>query len=445
MAYRFARIVFCLLGPVLLYGSIPVPGKLLIRTPLLQGAWTEGDPMVPVPGRPGQEQPTEFPGGPRPLHKVMPVYPDELRSRGIEGRVELLVGVDETGTVQGVKVLESLHPYLDYAAVQALKLWKFEPVIQGGKPVPVVVTMVVNFSREAYRRMEEAAADKMVPAADTASPAGRALGVILEKSAAYCQKLTDSALDYICEETTRDVLYHFWTREELEKTTVVTSLVSGDGSISRLGISFVPFKNPKRTERNEYVCDYLLVKKGERIEDRRIVLKENGRPLPDRAKLLEEKRLSTLLPFLAPVRLVGRERQALFDYRLLKEERVKGRAAHVVEALPRTGDPGGIESGRVWIDRRTYRVLKIETTGVPVEGYEDVLGEIIRYNLKPRFVTTYLYEAQKGGLAFPSQAEIRVDYPAWDSPGAYVEKIRTSVRYGSYKFFIVDTTSEVKK
>ena len=382
---------------------------------------------------------------PRPLTKAMPVYPDELRSRGIEGHVELLVGVDEEGTVQGVKVLKPLHPYLDYAAVKALKLWKFEPVIQSGKPVPVVITVAVNFSREAYRRMEEAAADKEVPAADAASPAGKALATILEKSAAYCQKLADSALYYICEETTRDVFYHFWTREELEKTAVVMTGVFGDGSISRLGISFIPFRNPKRTERNEYVCDYLLVKKGERVEDRRIVLEENGRRLEDRSRLLEEKRLSTLLPVLAPGRLVGRERQSFFEYRLGRAERVKGRAAYVIEALPRSGDPGGIKSARIWVDRRTYRVLKIETTGVPFEGYEDVLGEIIRYNLKPRFVTTYFYEVEKSGLAFPSRAEIRVDYPAWDSPGAYIEKIRTSVRYGKYKFFTVETESEVKK
>ena len=424
--------------------SLTIGEPIIIGVPTRQGNQAYFLMIMPSVGGDAQDS-IGFAGGPRAVQTARPVYPDELRRQGIEGQVELQVGVDETGSVRGVRVIKSLHPYLDHSAVQALKLWKFEPVIQNGKAVPAVITTVVNFSRDAYRLAEEAAANKARASPDTSVSIPATLAMILEKSAAYCQKLTSSALQYICEETIRDIFYNFTTKQELEKSTTVVTLVSGAGSISQLGISFLPFHNIKRTEKNEYVCDYLLVKRAERIEDRRIILKENGRLLPDRNKILEERRLSALLPFLAPVKLVGRERQPLFIYRLVKTDTIRGQAAFVIEARPKIGDPGGIESGKVWIGRRDFSVLRIETTGVPLDGYERVLEELIRYNLKPKFVTEYSYGIAKNGLAFPSRAEIRVDYPAWDSPGSYVEKIRTSVKYDKYKFFTVETESAIRK
>jgi protein TonB len=388
----------------------------------------------------------EFTGGPKVIHRVIPAYPDELRRQGIEGQVDLQVGIDEEGTVGGVKILKSLHPYLNNSAVQALKQWKYEPVYQNGVPVPAIITMTVNFTREAYRAQEESEESQKSLAAGLGSSSQAELARILERSAEYCDKLKGAALDYICEETIRDVFYNLMTPEERKKSSVVISMVSGAGSVSRLGISDLPpYSN--RTEKNEYVCDYLLIKKREGIEDRRIILKENGRKLPDRTKLLEEKRLSTLLPYLAPVRLVGRDRQRLFDYRLLDEEKIKGKDAYLIEAIPKAGDAAGVEYARIWVEKNNFHVLRIEITGVPIEGYEGVLRELIQYNIKTKFVTTYSYLVEKKGLAFPSGATIRVNYPFPKmTPELYnIEKIKTDIKYDKYKFFTVETDGAVKK
>jgi TonB family protein len=389
----------------------------------------------------------EFAGGPKVLHQVIPAYPDELRRQGIEGQAELQVGIDEEGAVGGVKILKSLHPYLDNAAVQALKQWKYEPVYQNGVAVPAVITMTVNFTREAYRAQEESEEKQKSESPGQRSSSQAELSKILEGSAEYCDKLEGAALDYICEETIRDVFYNLMTQEEMEKSRIVISMVTGTGSVSQLGISRLPTPNPKRTEKNEYVCDYLLVKKGGGIEDRRIILKENGRKLPDRTKLLEEKRLSTLLPFLAPVRLVGRDRQRLFDYRLLEEEKVRGKDTYLIEAIPKAGDAAGVEYARIWVEKKSFHVLKIEITGVPIEGYESVLGELIQYNIKAKFVTTYAYQVEKKGIAFPSSVRIRVNYPmqGLEIESYIVEKISTDLKYDKYKFFTVETEGAVKK
>lgn len=92
---------------------------------------------------------------PKPIHQVTPVYPNELRQQGVEGEVELQFKVDEKGIVQYAEVLKSLHPYLDYAAVQALKQWKFEPPLRKGKPVPGIFILKFHFNPETWSRFEE--------------------------------------------------------------------------------------------------------------------------------------------------------------------------------------------------------------------------------------------------------------------------------------------------
>jgi TonB family protein len=390
----------------------------------------------------------EFAGGPRVLHQVVPSYPDELRRQGIEGQVELRVGIDEEGNVGGVRILKSLHPYLDNSAVQALKQWKYEPVLRNGVPVPVVVTMTVNFTREAYRQAEATAEGRPVPAAEAADASREALGRILDQCADYCDRLRNSALDYICEETIRDIDFNLMTDEEMKKSSVVLMLISRrDGSVSQLGISSLPPHSPERTEKNEYVCDYLLVKKGEGIQDRRIILRENGRRLPDRTKILEERRFTTLTPFLAPVRLLGRDRQPLFDYILLKDDRIKGKEACMIEVRPKAGNAAGVEYAKVWVERKGGQVMKVEMTGLPYEGYESILNELIQYNARAKFVATYSYSVEKKGLAFPSEAKIRVNFarPGVTPERFWIERIRTDMKYDKYKFFTVETEGAVKK
>jgi TonB family protein len=75
---------------------------------------------------------------------VTPVYPADAKSAGVQGVViiEAVIGAD--GKVADAKVLRSV-PALDAAAVAAVKQWEFTPTLLNGKPVPVVMTVTVNF------------------------------------------------------------------------------------------------------------------------------------------------------------------------------------------------------------------------------------------------------------------------------------------------------------
>jgi periplasmic protein TonB len=47
--------------------------------------------------------------------------------------------------VTDARVLKSV-PLLDEAALQAVKEWRYDPTVVNGKPVPIKMTVTVNFS-----------------------------------------------------------------------------------------------------------------------------------------------------------------------------------------------------------------------------------------------------------------------------------------------------------
>jgi len=424
-------------------------------------ALTENDPMivgVPEAGgafflafltRSEEASPTakgpeskasEIVANPKPVHQVVPAYPEDLQRQGIKGQVGILVAVDEEGRVAGLKVTKSLHPYLDYAAVQALRQWTYEPVLEGGKPVPVTIEVDVNFDPEAYGAEEKAAAEAGLAETDPAAKAE--LQRILDGGSEYCRRLLGAALDFVCEETIKEVHFNFNLEQKWAGIAVQSK---GGGPVMT---TWFPTRDPARTEKNSFVSEYMFVKKGEEVEERRILLKENGRKTADRTRLLEEPRFTILVPMFAPARLLEEGRRGLFYYRILEEDRIKGRRAYVLEATPKSGSENGVEYAKIWVDRSTFQILRSKIEGVPLEGFEDVLVESSAFLIKPSFTTTYVYDVEQKGVLFPSQLEIRVLYPVEGGPMMLMPrtvKWKADLAYDKYRFFTVETDSKVIK
>lgn len=78
------------------------------------------------------------------VHRVEPTYPELASNARVEGTVILEAIIDEEGAVQSLKVLRSV-PLLDKAAVAAVEQWRYSPVMLNGRPVPVILTVVVSF------------------------------------------------------------------------------------------------------------------------------------------------------------------------------------------------------------------------------------------------------------------------------------------------------------
>lgn len=76
----------------------------------------------------------------QPIHKVNPIYPPLAKMAKIEGIVRLRITVEKNGEVSDVKV-ESGHPLLAKAALDAVSQWKYAP-----EPNAVESTVTVNFT-----------------------------------------------------------------------------------------------------------------------------------------------------------------------------------------------------------------------------------------------------------------------------------------------------------
>ena len=82
---------------------------------------------------------------PERVRYVPPVYPDVARAARIEGTVILEAVIGTDGAVREVRVLRPA-PFLEAAAVEAVRQWLFTPTRLNGEPVPVVMTVTVTFT-----------------------------------------------------------------------------------------------------------------------------------------------------------------------------------------------------------------------------------------------------------------------------------------------------------
>jgi protein TonB len=101
-----------------------------------------------VPGQPDSQGVYSI-GGPVPppakVDNVNPAYPYEAQVAGINGVVIMEIVVNEAGQVADARMLRGL-PILEQAAFDAVRQWRFKPTVIDGRPVPVRMTVTVNFS-----------------------------------------------------------------------------------------------------------------------------------------------------------------------------------------------------------------------------------------------------------------------------------------------------------
>jgi TonB family protein len=83
---------------------------------------------------------------PRKTRNVNPSYPASLQKAGVQGLVILESIISETGCVKRAKVIRSVHPGMDMAAMNAVSQWRFTPTRLGDRVVPVIMTVTVNFT-----------------------------------------------------------------------------------------------------------------------------------------------------------------------------------------------------------------------------------------------------------------------------------------------------------
>jgi len=139
--------------------SAITPESIVEATPTLVGPVEDvrhvpagvAEDLVP----PSPPDPPSVPVGPVPvgghikpptkIKDVRPVYPAIAQAARVEGLVIIETTISPTGRVMVAKLLRSI-PLLDAAALDAVRQWEFTPTLLNGNPVPVVMTVTVNFT-----------------------------------------------------------------------------------------------------------------------------------------------------------------------------------------------------------------------------------------------------------------------------------------------------------
>ena len=106
------------------------------------------------------------PAEPKLVHKVDPAYPAEAKKERVQGLFVIAVVIGKDGAITDARVvvsaptverLKELEPKkgtpaalegdarLGAAAVDAVKQWRYEPILKGGKPVDFKAQVTVNF------------------------------------------------------------------------------------------------------------------------------------------------------------------------------------------------------------------------------------------------------------------------------------------------------------
>jgi protein TonB len=85
------------------------------------------------------------------VSKVDPAYPADAMRDNVEGTVTLYAVIHTDGTVSGIKVLNSVDPRLDEAAMRALARWQFRPGMKAGDPVELEAVVQIPFRKKHLR------------------------------------------------------------------------------------------------------------------------------------------------------------------------------------------------------------------------------------------------------------------------------------------------------
>jgi protein TonB len=130
--------------------SPPTTTECLTCVPGGTGPPTTGLPPVvglppPPPSPPQKPLRISDSQAPKPIVRINPIYPTIAQSARIEGVVVIEATINIQGDVENAKILRG-HPLLNEAALSAVRQWKYVPYKLNGEPIPITITVTVNFT-----------------------------------------------------------------------------------------------------------------------------------------------------------------------------------------------------------------------------------------------------------------------------------------------------------
>ena len=254
---------------------------------------------------------------------------------------------------------------------------------------------------------------------------------ILSKAKEYCRRLENAALDFVCIEEATEIINH--------SKDIDTDRLRVDPEEIVKSRSMIPIPWGA-VEKNSYIYDYQLVRKGSQKIERRILVKKNGKKMhiENAPPMTSAFRVTNVL--FGPVSLLGPARQSRYEFRIIGEEKVEGQNSYILETSPRFVEDQHHCFGRIWVKEDDSSILKIEWDQRSLGGYNLVEDIAKKYNAEPRVTSITEYGLEKNGIRFPSRDTSEEAYIMQN--GKKFVRSTTTILYKDYKFFTVET--EVK-
>ncbi len=257
---------------------------------------------------------------------------------------------------------------------------------------------------------------------------------VLAKSAAYCRKLENAALNFVCNETVVELF--------------LDAGIPIGGSIENIDngspISLMNFKRAHKDGRrsSEWTYDFQLIRKDGTTQERRTLVRENGEKRQEVNAELKTTRFIHRNVLLGPIGLLSEKAQLRHTYRFVKEDRMDGDTIVVIEATPRE-KTGASLFGKAWIRKRDGAVVRIEWEPSSMENYAAIEEFALQVHVIPKIAFASEYGFEKSGLRFPNVYEVTEAYTGLRTSWKNVLS-KTTVTYKDYKFFQVETAVDFR-
>ncbi|MDH5385783.1 MAG: hypothetical protein OEY18_13860 [Candidatus Aminicenantes bacterium] len=241
---------------------------------------------------------------------------------------------------------------------------------------------------------------------------------ILKKCAEYCERLSQSSIIFSCRETIEEKIHYSHP---------------DSGRI----LKFSGDKKYRKNERYLYVYDYTFSLQDNRIEDSRILIKEDGQKKREEDAQLKTKMFKDKIVFFEPIGLLSDSWQRHHEYKLSKGTNLKREKSILIEAIPKSQEESSLLSAKLWISGEDFSVLKIEWTQTSLGGFEGVAKTTEGLDVQPRVMFVSEYAIEKNGIRFPSKYFIKETYLGPDQKRFI--RSETQIRYDNHHFITVET------
>ncbi|UCH95862.1 MAG: hypothetical protein JSV88_03190 [Candidatus Aminicenantes bacterium] len=261
---------------------------------------------------------------------------------------------------------------------------------------------------------------------------------ILQGAADYCERLKQSAFHFYCREKILETRKPLTNAERRDPH--ITEAAMKKGVVRALD----EIRTKAFTHVKSYIFGYRLIKQGNKINEERDWIASTDNMKVNRDQVIQTNAFFAQKAIFAPLTLLDRTRQNMYDFQFVKFAEHNGRPAVVIEAVPKNPVETATIYGKIWIDTGDFSVMKIQADPESIRGYRQLkdLAKKLRTRLYLSLVSEF--DEIRRGIRFPTKVSMMEKYKGGRIISGYRgpkgwERTLTEFTYTDYQFFDVQT------